>query len=253
MLIKKSVSFFVVFLSFLFFLVCFLFFSLCFFLFFFFLLATSLLLSSRCCGDFALHFPEITSQSKSAASTIWRLPWWIWWKELWLLYYLFIFYSQLFFKLFPWTGSMKDDTFIWGLSSIYKSCVVICCRDTHTKKLCDCVTRDVDAAPGEMDMRKLLDLLTHLEAFLLPDRRSLTSEGVRFTYRLVHPHPSPQPPTPTPKSSTSICTQTHLQNHCHPRWVITAINAWTQLASGSGHSIKTHVVMDESTFLIENL
>lgn len=32
----------------------------------FFMLATSLLLSSRCCGDDAQHFPEITSQSKTA-------------------------------------------------------------------------------------------------------------------------------------------------------------------------------------------
>lgn len=58
--------------------------------------------------------------------------------------------------------------------------------------------------------------------------------------------------TTRPQSSTGICTQTHLQNHCHPHWVITAINAWSELASGSGHSIRTRAVMDESTFLIEN-
>lgn len=34
------------------------------------MMATSLLLSSSCCGDFALQFPEIISHSKSAAGTV---------------------------------------------------------------------------------------------------------------------------------------------------------------------------------------
>lgn len=78
-----------------------------------------------------------------------------------------------------------------GLNSICKSCVVF--SDIKHKKKYDFYGATHNGIPHEMDMRKLLDLLTHLEALFsfLPDRRSLTIEGVRFTYRLVYHHPPP--------------------------------------------------------------
>ena len=93
----------------------------------------------------------------------------------------------------------------------------------------------------EMDIRKLLDLLFFFPITSWPEIWNIRGSQVHLSTGLLPPRP---------QSSTGICTQTHLQNHCHPRWVITAINAWTELASG--HSIKTRAVMDESTFLIEN-